>query len=86
MRRVNARDFAAQFEEFVDLARHEPIAVLRDGKPVGVFLSPQEYEHLQRLEDAHWAAKAQAATGRHDFLSPEETMHGVNERLPGRKT
>lgn len=42
MRRVNARGFAAEFEQFAALAQHGPIEVLRGGKRVGVFLSPED--------------------------------------------
>lgn len=81
MRQVNATDFKTHFGEFATFVRDEPIEVLRGGKPVGVFLSPEEYDHLQRLDDAYWAAQAQAALDRGDFLSTKETMRWVNERL-----
>ncbi|MFO0847848.1 MAG: type II toxin-antitoxin system Phd/YefM family antitoxin [Gemmataceae bacterium] len=81
MRQVNATDFKTHFGEFAVLVRDEPIEVLRGSKPVGVFLSPEEYDHLQRLDDAFWAAQAQVALDRGEFLSPEQTMRWVNERL-----
>ena len=81
MRQVNATDFKTHFGEFASLVRDEPIEVLRGSKPVGVFLSPEEYDHLQRLDDAYWAAQAAAVVERGDFLTPEETMRWVNERL-----
>ncbi len=81
MRQVSATDFKTHFGEFATLVRDEPIEVLRGSKPVGVFLSPEEYDHLQRLDDAYWAAQAQAAVERNDFLSAEETMRWVSERL-----
>jgi PHD/YefM family antitoxin component YafN of YafNO toxin-antitoxin module len=52
MRRVNSTDFKPHFNEFADLVRDGPIEVLRGGKPVGVFLSPDAFAHLQRLDDA----------------------------------
>ena len=52
MRQVNSTDFKTHFGEYVDLVRDGPIEVLRGGKPVGVFLSPDEFAHLQRLDDA----------------------------------
>lgn len=57
MRRVNATDFKTHLVEFIDLVREEPIEVLRGGKPVGVFLSPDEFAHLRRLDDADRAAR-----------------------------
>jgi prevent-host-death family protein len=81
MKQVSATEFKAHFGEFVDLVRQEPIEVLRGAKPVGVFLSHDEYEHLRQLDDAYWAAQASAAIDRGEFLSPEESMRWVNERL-----
>ena len=57
MLQVNSTDFKTNFGDFVDRAREQPIEVLRGSKPVGIFLSPDEYAHLQRLEDAYWAAR-----------------------------
>jgi PHD/YefM family antitoxin component YafN of YafNO toxin-antitoxin module len=66
MRRVSARDFKMQFDEFIDLVRDEPIEVLRGGKVVGAFVSTEEYAHLERLDDAYWAARARAAEAEQD--------------------
>ena len=85
MRQVNSTDFKTHFGEFVDLARSGPISVLRGSRPIGVFLSPEEHEHLQRLEDAYWAAQAEAAVGRGDFLAPDEAMRWINQRLSANK-
>ena len=57
MQQVNSTDFKTRFGDFVDLVRDQPIEVLRGTKPIGVFLSPEEYQHLQRLDDAYWAAR-----------------------------
>jgi prevent-host-death family protein len=43
MRQVNSTDFKTHFGDFVDIVRDEPVEVLRGSKPVGVFLSPDEY-------------------------------------------
>lgn len=56
MRQVNSTDFKNHFGEFVDLVRDEPIEVLRGTKAVGVFISRDEFEHLQAIEDAYWGA------------------------------
>lgn len=81
MRRVNAKDFAAQFEVFASLARQEPISVTSGGTAVGVFLSPEEFAHLRQLEDAALAVQAQEAIERNDFLSADESMCWINARL-----
>lgn len=81
MRQVNSTDFKAHFDEFVDLAREEPIEVRRGSKPVGVFLSPDDYEHFQRLDDAYWAARAQASEARGESVGHDETMRLLTERF-----
>lgn len=69
------------FGEFVDLVRDGSIEVLRGGKPVGVFLSSDEYEHLQRLDDAYWLARAQAAEASGAWVGHDEAMRLLTERL-----
>jgi hypothetical protein len=81
MRQVNSTDFKTNFGEFADLARDEPIEVLRGDKPIGVFLSREEYEHLQRLEDAFWAARVQAAEASGEWIGHAEAMRILTERL-----
>jgi prevent-host-death family protein len=81
VRQVNSTDFKTHFGEFVDLVRDEPIEVRRGSKPVGVFLSPQEYEHLQSLEDTYWAARALAAEAAGQWVAPDEAMRLLAERL-----
>jgi prevent-host-death family protein len=81
MRQINSTDFKTHFGDFVDLVRDEPIEVLRGSKPVGVFLSRDEYQHLQAIEDAYWGAIGEAAVARGDFLTPAEVMRWVNQRL-----
>jgi prevent-host-death family protein len=81
MRKVNSTDFKTHFDEFVDLVRDGPIEVLQAGKPVGVFLSPEEYGHFRRLDDAYWVAKARAAEESGEFLSHEESMKLLTDLL-----
>ena len=81
MRQVNSTDFKTNFGDFVDLARDQPIQVLRGSKPVGVFLSPEAYDHLQRLEDAYWAVRAKAAEERGEWIGHEEAMRLLTEPL-----
>jgi len=81
MRQVNSTDFKIHFGDFVDLVRDEPIEVLRGSKRVGVFVSPQEYEHLQHLEDTYWAARALAAEASGEWIGHEEAMRLLTDRL-----
>jgi prevent-host-death family protein len=81
MRQVNASDFKNHFGEFIDLVRDEPIEVLRGGRPIGCFISREEYEHLQRLDDAYWAARAQAAEATGEWIGHDEAVRLLTDRL-----
>jgi PHD/YefM family antitoxin component YafN of YafNO toxin-antitoxin module len=81
MRQVNSTDFKTHFGDFVDLIREGPIEVLRGAKPIGVFLSRDEYDHLQRLEDAYWLARAEAAEARGQWISHDDAMRMLMDRL-----
>jgi PHD/YefM family antitoxin component YafN of YafNO toxin-antitoxin module len=81
MRQVNSTDFKTHFGEFVGLVRDEPIEVLRGQTPVGVFLSPAEYEYLQKLEDLYWVARAKAAELNGSSVSHEEAIQILTQQL-----
>ncbi len=81
MRQVNSTDFKIHFGDFVDLVRDEAIEVLRGSKPVGVFLSRDEYEHLQRLDEAYWAARAAAAEANGQWVGHDEAVRLLTDRL-----
>ena len=81
MHQVNSTDFKTHFGDFVDRVCDEAIEVLRGGKPVGVFLSRDEYEHLQRLDDAYWAARAAAAEANGKWVGHDEAVRLLTDRL-----
>ena len=81
MRQVTSTDFKTHFGEFVNLVRDEPIEVLRGSKPVGVFVSREEYEHLQSLDDAYWIARASAAESEGRILGHDEAMRVLTDKL-----
>ena len=74
MREVNATDLKNQFGEFLDMARDEPVGIRKSGKLTAVMVSADEYEHLQRLEDAYWIARAEAAESRGQWVGHEEAV------------
>ncbi|MGL4555649.1 MAG: hypothetical protein ACRC33_31150 [Gemmataceae bacterium] len=78
---MNAADFTDHFDEVAQMAQSEPIMVLHAGRPVGVFLSPAEYEQFTGIDDGHRAALADAAVAREHFLSAEESLCWVEQRL-----
>jgi antitoxin Phd len=81
MREVNATDLKNQFGEFLDLARAEPVGIRKSGKLTAVMVSAEEYEHLQRLDDAYWIARAEAAEARGQWVGPDEALQHLASRL-----
>jgi prevent-host-death family protein len=55
MKTVTAADAKNRFGQFLDMAQREPVLVTKNDRPVGVFLSMQDFE------DRVWAGKAQEA-------------------------
>ncbi len=81
MREVNATDLKHQFGEFLDLARDEPVGIRKSGKLTAVMVSADEYEHLQRLEDAYWIVRAETAETRGQWGGHEEAVQLLAARL-----
>ena len=50
MQTLSAKDAKYGFGRLIDLARAEPAAVAKHGRPVVVVLSVEEYERLKSLE------------------------------------
>ena len=80
MRHVSSSEFKNQFGEYLAMSRDEPIAIQKSGKPVAIVLSPVEYEHLQRLDDLYWIARAEAAEAAGEL---EEIDRGIAEADAG---
>ena len=74
MRQINAADFKDSFGEYLDLAKAEPIAVCKSGKPVAIMMSVEEYVALQHLEDAFWKLRAEAAEQSGEWVESAEAM------------
>lgn len=81
MREVNATDMKNQFGEFLDLARDEPVGIRRSGKLTAVMMAADEYEHLQRLEDAYWLARAQRAEASGDWIGDDEAVRLLTNQM-----
>jgi prevent-host-death family protein len=50
MREVPATEFTRNFGQYRDIAQREPVAITSHGRPTGYFISPVEFEELQRLK------------------------------------
>ena len=64
-----------QFETLLHRAQTAPVAVTRRDKPVAIILSPEEYEHFERLENARWEARLEEST------KDERIGHEASEAL-----
>lgn len=50
MREVSATEFARNFGQYREVVQREPVAVTSHGRATGYFVSPVEYEELQRYK------------------------------------
>ena len=53
MKTLSAKDAKYGFGRLIDLARAEPVAVTKHGRPVVVVMAVEEYERLKFLEAGH---------------------------------
>jgi prevent-host-death family protein len=81
MQHISSSQFKNQFGEFLASSRDEPITVEKSGRPVAVVLSPIEYEHLLRLEDLYWIARAEAAEVAGEWVGHDDAVRLLAGRL-----
>ena len=60
------------FGELLDNAQSKPVKIIKNGRPVAVVISTEEYERLESMEDAMWARQADEAASE-GFLGQEES-------------
>lgn len=58
---INATDAKNNFGVLLDSARTRPMKIEKNGRPVAVLISVEEYERLEAMEDAWWARQAEEA-------------------------
>ena len=73
MKTISATNARSGFERLLDAARHEPVTIERNDRPVAALLSVEEYERLEALEDAAWAARSTAAEDAGNWLGAEDS-------------
>ncbi len=71
MKTFAASEAKNEFGRLLDTAQREPVTIEKKGRPVAVVLSLEEYERLEALDDAWWAARADEAA-EEGFIGPEE--------------
>jgi len=70
---VSATEVKNRLGRYLARVAVEPVAVEKNGRPVAVLLSWEEYEVLQRSDDFFWGQAARAAEAE-GFLSPGESL------------
>lgn len=77
MNNVDVTLFKTESAKILKRAQKEAITVMQDGKPEAVMISPELYEHYEKLEDAYLAEKfAQRRTEGH-YLSHEDSLSAL---------
>jgi antitoxin Phd len=69
---MNATEAKNKFGELLDFAKLRPMKIEKNGRPVAVVVSAEEYERLEAMEDAWWARQADEAA-KEGFLGQEES-------------
>lgn len=80
MKTFAASEAKNEFGRLLDTAQREPVTIEKKGRPVAVVLSLEEYERLEALDDAWWAARADEAAEK-GFIGPEESEKLMRELL-----
>jgi len=80
MKTFAASEAKNEFGRLLDTAQREAVTIEKKGRPVAVVLSLEEYERLEALDDAWWAARADEA-GEEGFIGPEESEKLMRELL-----
>lgn len=65
----------------IDRARAEAITVKRYGRAAAVIISPETYEHFEKLEDAYWAARIEERRTTVGYLSNDESLAAIKALL-----
>ena len=58
---MSASDAKNNFGELLEFARKNPVRIERNGRPVAVMVSAEEFERMEAVEDAWWANQADLA-------------------------
>ncbi|HEY5432688.1 MAG TPA: type II toxin-antitoxin system Phd/YefM family antitoxin [Coriobacteriia bacterium] len=70
---VSATEIKNRLGQYLARTAVEPVAIEKNGRPVAVLLSFEEYELLQRSDDFFWGQAAHAAEAE-GFLSVEDSL------------
>lgn len=86
MKSIPASEAKTHFGALLDSAQREPVTVSKQGRPVAVLMSIQDYEEMKlaRLR-AHLAeGEAQIERGESTTISGQQELHGFFENIKKR--
>jgi len=75
---VSATEIKNRLGQYLARTAVEPVAIEKNGRPVAVLLSFEEYELLQRSDDVFWGQAARAAEAE-GFLSVEDSLEYLQD-------
>jgi len=78
---VSATEIKNRLGQYLSRVAVEPVAVEKNGRPVAVLLSFDEYEVLQRSDDHFWGQAARAAEAE-GFLSAADSLEYLQGGAP----
>ncbi len=81
MKTIAATEAKYGFGRLLDAAQREPVTIEKNGRAVAVMLCMEEYERLEAVEDAWWAARAAAAEKAGGWLGTEDSERLLGELL-----
>jgi prevent-host-death family protein len=58
---LNAKEAKTHFGLLLDMAQRQPVTIKKNGRPVAIVLSLQDFSHYEKLEDELLALKAMKA-------------------------
>lgn len=77
---MSASDAKNNFGDLLEDARKNPITIERNGRPVAVVISAEEFERMEAMEDAYWGRQAEEAV-KEGFLGVEESEKRLTQWL-----
>jgi antitoxin Phd len=73
MQKVTATEVKNRLGQYLARVVAEPVTIEKNGRPVAVLLSYEEFEALQRADDHFWGEAVRAAEAE-GFLSAEDSL------------
>jgi len=80
MRGAAATEVKNKFDQILESAMIEPIAIEKNGRKVVVMMSMSEYQRLLEIEDRYWGELALKAI-KDGFLTEKETKAWIERKL-----